>query len=101
MPQTISRKKDALPNSKKSECTEKNSRKVRCPKQAQEGENTLNKLKKEERVCDLQSKTPKAKTWIKKSGLQPKTPKRTTKRVSGIMNSMKNGVCPSITTHKY
>ena len=74
MPQTISRKKNALSNSKNRECAEKKKKKK---KDLKEGEylkqsisrkwDTLNKLK-ENGVCNLESKTPKEKnknqrTW--------------------------------------
>ena len=51
----------------------------------------LNKLTKNEEVCDLQTKTPKVKTRNKECGLQPETPKKNPKKMTRIMNSMKRG----------
>ena len=52
----------------------------------------LNKLTEKEEVCDLQTKTPKAKTRNKEYGLQLEMPKKKNpKEVIGIMNSMKRG----------
>ena len=98
MPQTISRKKNALSNSKNRECAEKKKKK----KDLKEGEylkqsisrkwDTLNKLK-ENGVCNLESKTPKEKnknqrTWSTKK--KKKTSKRNPKwGVTRIMNLMK------------
>ena len=45
----------------------------------------------------MQSKTPKARIGNKECGLQPETPKRTLeKEVTRIMNSMRNGIYPSV-----
>ena len=54
----------------------------------------LNKLREKREVCNLQSKTPKAKIRNNECGLQPETPQKNPKEVTEIVNSMKRRYAP-------